>query len=76
VVITRETNLKINNKFAGEVLAEVTRDGVVESLHLGHLVALNADGSVFISVLDHQSYQSFQDHQLKLFKQQRCYGLV
>jgi L-asparaginase II len=35
--------------FAGEVLAEVTRDGVVESLHLGHLVALNADGSVFIS---------------------------
>jgi L-asparaginase II len=26
----------------------VTRDGVIESLHLGHLVALNADGSVFI----------------------------
>ncbi|MTA79618.1 MAG: hypothetical protein F2960_02695 [Actinobacteria bacterium] len=39
----------MNYKFAGEVLAEVTRDGVVESLHLGHLVALNADGSVFIS---------------------------
>jgi L-asparaginase II len=49
VVITRETILKINNNFAGEVLAEVTRDGVVESMHLGHLVALNADGSVFIS---------------------------
>ena len=27
----------------------MTRDGVIESLHLGHLVALNADGSVFIS---------------------------
>jgi L-asparaginase II len=27
----------------------VTRDGVIESLHLGHLVALNADGSTFIS---------------------------
>jgi L-asparaginase II len=50
VVITRKTILKINNnKFIGEVLAEVTRDGVVESVHLGHLVALNADGSVFIS---------------------------
>ena len=49
MVFTRKTILKINNNFAGDVLAEVTRDGVVESLHLGHLVALNADGSVFIS---------------------------
>ena len=31
----------------GEVLAEVTRGGVVESVHAGHLVALNSDGSIF-----------------------------
>ena len=31
----------------GEVLAEVTRSGVVESVHAGHLVLLNADGSIF-----------------------------
>ena len=30
----------------GEVLAEVTRGGVVESVHAGHLVLLNADGSI------------------------------
>ena len=30
----------------GEVLAEVTRTGVVESVHAGHLVLLNADGSI------------------------------
>jgi len=30
----------------GEVLAEVTRSGVVESIHAGHLVLLNADGSI------------------------------
>jgi len=30
----------------GEVLAEVTRSGVVESVHAGHLVLLNADGSI------------------------------
>jgi L-asparaginase II len=30
----------------GEVLAEVTRSGVVESVHAGHIVALNADGSL------------------------------
>ena len=29
-----------------EVLAEVTRSGVVESVHAGHLVILNSDGSV------------------------------
>ncbi len=30
----------------GEVLAEVTRSGVVESVHAGHLVLLDADGSI------------------------------
>ena len=35
--------VKINNQFQGEVLATVTRAGVAESLHLGHLIALNAD---------------------------------
>ena len=31
----------------GEVLAELTRGGKVESVHAGHAVALNADGSIF-----------------------------
>lgn len=30
----------------GEVLAQVIRSGVVESVHAGHFVALNSDGSV------------------------------
>ena len=42
-------NLKINDKFAGEVLAKVTRGDLVESLHLGHLIVLNADGSTNLS---------------------------
>ena len=42
-------NLKINEKFAGAVLAKVTRGDLVESLHLGHLIALNADGSTYLS---------------------------
>jgi len=42
-------NLKINEKFAGEVLAKVTRGDLVESLHLGHLIVLNADGSTYLS---------------------------
>ena len=41
--------LKINNKFAGEILATVTRGGIAESLHLGHLIVLNADGSTHLS---------------------------
>ena len=41
--------LKINNKFAGEILATVTRGGIAESLHLGHLIVLNADGSTYLS---------------------------
>jgi len=41
--------LKINNKFAGEILATVTRGGIAESLHLGHLIVLNVDGSTYIS---------------------------
>ena len=41
--------MKINNKFAGEILATVTRSGIVESLHLGHLIVLNADGSTYLS---------------------------
>jgi len=32
------------------VLAEYVRDGVVESVHRGHLLALNADGSVNLSL--------------------------
>jgi L-asparaginase II len=42
-------NLNINNKFAGEVLAKVTRGHLVESLHLGHLIVFNADGSIYLS---------------------------
>jgi L-asparaginase II len=42
-------NLKINEKFAGAVLAKVTRGDLVESLHLGHLIVLNADGSTYLS---------------------------
>jgi L-asparaginase II len=42
-------NLKINEKFAGEVLAKVTRSDLIESLHLGHLIVLNADGSTYLS---------------------------
>jgi L-asparaginase II len=42
-------NLTINEKFAGEVLAKVTRGDLVESLHLGHLVVLNSDGSTYLS---------------------------
>ena len=41
--------MKINNKFAGEILATVTRSGIAESLHLGHLIVLNADGSTHLS---------------------------
>jgi len=42
-------NQKINKKFVGEVLAKVTRGDLVESLHLGHLIVLNADGSIHLS---------------------------
>jgi L-asparaginase II len=42
-------NQKINDKFAGEVLAKITRGDLVESLHLGHLIVLNADGSTYLS---------------------------
>jgi len=48
LVIIRKTGRVINN-FAGEVLAEVTRGGIVESLHLGHLIVLNADGTTYLS---------------------------
>jgi L-asparaginase II len=43
-------NLIINDKYAGEVLAKVTRGDLVESLHLGHLIVLNADGSTYLSI--------------------------
>ncbi|MFZ4064391.1 MAG: asparaginase [Candidatus Nanopelagicaceae bacterium] len=36
----------MSNDFRGEVLAELTRNGLVESIHTGHLIMLNADGSV------------------------------
>jgi L-asparaginase II len=42
-------SLTINEKFSGEVLAKVTRGDLVESLHLGHLIVLNADGSTHLS---------------------------
>ena len=42
-------SLTINEKFSGEVLAKVTRGDLVESLHLGHLLVLNADGSTHLS---------------------------
>jgi len=48
VVIIRKIGIVIN-KLAGSVLAEVTRGGVVESLHLGHLIVLNSDGSTYLS---------------------------
>jgi len=41
--------LKINNEFTGEILATVTRGGIAESLHLGHLIVLNEDGLSYIS---------------------------
>ena len=34
---------------AGEILAEITRSGVVESVHTGHLILLNSDGSVLFT---------------------------
>ena len=42
-------NLRINDKFTGEILAKVTRGDLVESLHLGHLIVLNVDGSTYLS---------------------------
>jgi L-asparaginase II len=42
-------NLKINEEFAGEILAKVTRGDLVESLHLGHLIVLNTDGTTYLS---------------------------
>jgi L-asparaginase II len=42
-------NLTINEKFVGEILAKVTRGDLVESLHLGHLIVLNADRSTYLS---------------------------
>jgi L-asparaginase II len=42
-------NLTINERFSGQVLAKVTRSDLVESLHLGHLVVLNSDGSTYLS---------------------------
>ena len=35
--------------FAGEPVAQLTRNGLVESIHEGHLVVLGADGKVQIS---------------------------
>jgi L-asparaginase II len=36
----------LSNNFQGGVLAELTRNGLVESIHSGHLIMLNADGSI------------------------------
>ena len=38
-----------NVSHSGEVLAEVIRNEVVESIHSGHLIALSADGSTLFS---------------------------
>ena len=38
--------------YSGEVLAELVRDNVVESVHLGYLIALNVDGSIAFSLGD------------------------
>ena len=37
-------------EYRGDVLAEVIRNGVVESLHAGHLVILHADGSIDLTL--------------------------
>jgi L-asparaginase II len=34
------------SNFLGEALAQLTRNGLVESVHSGHLVILNSDGSI------------------------------
>jgi len=34
------------SKNSGELLAELVRSGVVESIHTGHLVEIGADGTV------------------------------
>jgi L-asparaginase II len=39
----------MSNFSQGEILAEITRSGVVESVHSGHLVILNSDGSIHLS---------------------------
>ena len=39
----------MTNFSVGEILAEITRSGVVESVHSGHLIILNSDGSVHLS---------------------------
>ena len=39
-----------SEEYRGEVLAEVIRNGVVESLHAGHLVILKADGTVELTL--------------------------
>jgi L-asparaginase II len=36
----------LSDNFQGGVLAELTRNGLVESIHSGHLIMLNADGTV------------------------------
>jgi len=37
----------LSTEFQGGVLAELTRNGLVESIHSGHLIMLNADGSIY-----------------------------
>ena len=39
----------MTNFSAGQTLAEITRSGVVESVHTGHLVILNSDGSAHLT---------------------------
>jgi L-asparaginase II len=70
------------SNFTGELLAEVIRAGVVESVHNGHLALINSDGSLRASVGDinapmypRSSIKSFQAaamvrHGLKLSPRQ------
>ena len=43
------------SNFTGELLAEVVRAGVVESVHNGHLALINSDGSLRASIGDIQA---------------------
>jgi L-asparaginase II len=43
------------SNYQGAILAELTRNGIVESVHSGHLLILNKDGSVDLSKGDIES---------------------
>ena len=53
--MAKENQAHKHGAFAGEPLAQLTRNGLVESVHVGHLVVLGADGKVQISKGDVKS---------------------